>query len=214
MVNIEQMFVNAWTPVATLLVFLALAGWGMTIARCLRFRYLPDPGLSAAFGLAFSVVLGGILNRFGLISLTFGRVYLMLGVLLCLAAIFEHRQSFVAGIARMIRNPFLLVGILVIAYLVIIMLFEAGVSNFNPHDDYYGYLVFPLKMLQTGSLGADPFNMRQLITSLRGDSFLLTLMLGVLDLNRLHCLELGVGVLMGMTLVMGHILQRQSPAWM
>ena len=68
-------------------------------------------------------------------------------------------------------------------------------------------------MLQNGSMGADLFSMGRLL-ALGGHSFLLTLMLGVVDLNRLYSLELGVGLLMGMALVIGHARQRQIPARM
>ena len=51
--------------------------------------------------------------------------------------------------------------------------------NFNAHDDYHAYLVHPMKMIQSHTLGADPFNDRQMLSSFGGMSFLQTLIVSV-----------------------------------
>src|SRR5262249_32512327 len=68
--------------------------------------------------------------------------------------------------------------------------------NFNRHDDFHAYIVFPRKMIQTGELGRDPFSVRRMVASLGGQSFLHALVLAGLQEQNLHLMEPGIGLLL------------------
>ncbi|MEG4323681.1 MULTISPECIES: hypothetical protein, partial [unclassified Microcoleus] len=76
--------------------------------------------------------------------------------------------------------------------------------DFNTHDDYHAYFVFPHKMLQIGALGSDPFSERRLVSALGGQSFLHTFILSVLDERSLYLLDPGCALLVMIGLAIGY----------
>jgi hypothetical protein len=76
-------------------------------------------------------------------------------------------------------------------------------ASFNSHDDFHAYLVFPAKMLQTGSMGADPFSLRRVFFA-GGQSFLQTYFLTVLPVWSLNILDAGLGVIVVVGMLLGY----------
>ncbi|MFI4982504.1 MAG: hypothetical protein ACHQIO_19305, partial [Nevskiales bacterium] len=66
--------------------------------------------------------------------------------------------------------------------------------EFHGIDDYSAYLVFPEKLLTTGSLGFEPFSERRLQASLGGMYFLHALVLAGADLFFLHVIDPALGL--------------------
>jgi hypothetical protein len=70
-------------------------------------------------------------------------------------------------------------------------------GSFNIFDDFQAYIVYPLKMLQAGSMGADPFSARRTPThSLGGNAFLQTFVLAALPVLSLRILDVGLGTIL------------------
>jgi hypothetical protein len=210
--------VSYWLAFSWGLVILAsMVGWGAVVNRLLFPRYPVDWGQRAAWGLALSVIVGGVLNVLHWISRETVLAYLGLGLLSWLlnAAIsrsfqFKWLTSSTAGDEN---RRIVTIGILIVALLALIQ-YAASVSgvqhggsvsptNFNRDDDFQAYFVFPEKMLQTGSMGPDPFSGRRLQSSLGGQSFLDTFVLCILSVQNLHVLDSGLGLLIILGLLWG-----------
>jgi hypothetical protein len=218
-----------------IVVLLSLTGWGGALSRLLFPKENTDWGQRAAWGLAASVVVGGVLNLMSWISRTTVLVYLGLGIVAWLGWIIGTlvRQP---GWLKSSPQPFAgartrkavwLGGMLAVVLLALIQYAgsvsvtrtdypssPAGPVRFNQADDFEAYFVFPEKMLQLGSIGRDPFCTRQLESSLGGQSFLDTFVLSVLSAQHLHLLDPGLGLLLIIGLLWGNFKQRGiSPAW-
>src|SRR5262245_19330753 len=64
------------------LTYLSCIGWGLLISKAVALRIKPDIGLTAAWGTAFSAVLGGALSVLGDVRPSVVRVYVISGALL------------------------------------------------------------------------------------------------------------------------------------
>ena len=187
---------------------LALVGWGRLLARVLLPGGHADWALAGAFGLAAAVTVGGVLNLAGAISRPL--------LLLVLAAGFAHfvfdawprrsdtsvnAQLWLAELGADRVRAGLLIACAVLLGLQLIGSVHGAVNtvsayrDFDLHDDYQAYLVFPTRMLQQGGLGVEPFDARRMIC-LGGQPFLQTLVLAVLPLRALHLLDGGVALLL------------------
>ncbi|MEI7497651.1 MAG: hypothetical protein WCK11_00005 [Candidatus Falkowbacteria bacterium] len=80
-------------------------------------------------------------------------------------------------------------------------------SPANEQDDYPAYFVFPGQMLETGSMGNNPFSDRRLTGALGGQSFLDTFVLSVLPYDYLNLSDRGVGWLI-LILVMWELFRK------
>lgn len=199
-------------------ILLSLIGWGGAL-RWAFFRHEQlDWGLKAAWGMAFSVCLGGVLNLVGAISRGLVLCFLGLGLASFVADCLRRRKQRLPSASR---SPWT-TAVLAAALLLAVFRYAAAVSNpqqerrvspavFNIHDDFQGYFVFPVKMLETGSMGADPFNERRLTASLGGQSFLHALVLSVLSPQNLHLLDPGVALLVAVGLLLGLFRQFGTP---
>ena len=187
------------------------AGYGAGISRLLR-RGPCDDGLAIAWGLSFLVVLGGALNLARLIS-----AGLLVGLVLGGVALWVA----LGGVNRLVRGARKLCGLdsLVLAVLLLgyvnWLYFRipaepdpkigpssrvekpgSGLPSHLLHDlDDPAYTLFPVRMLQTGSLGIDPFNDRLTSSSLGGSSFLQALVLAVLPFEYIHVADPGLAYL-------------------
>lgn len=190
------------------LLALSLLGWGHAL-KTLTLGQRPFPvGAELGLGLAGAVVLGGGLNAAGVASRVPLATFVAAGALLGLRRVMPLFRW--VGIAlgppatpgtRRLRGTYLvlLATILVVVALATVRAgAEPGISSvarFNPHDDFHAYLVFPERMLQTGEIGADPFNDRRLTTGLGGQSALLAMARVFMPFESLHLIEPGLGVL-------------------
>ena len=219
-----------------ILTLLSLAGWGGILNRLLLPKEAAAWSERAAWGLAWSIVVGGVLNLFSLISRAAVLAYLGAGIAAWIAG-FLHRQ-----IVSRSRAPeksscafrsggdfkALAAGGLLLAGLFALVLYAASVSvartdapldpaaavRFNAADDFQAYFVFPEKMLQTGSMGRDPFSARRAETSLGGQSFLDTFVLGVLSARHLRLLDPGLSLLIVLGLAWEMCSKKGvSPGW-
>jgi hypothetical protein len=192
-----------------LVMLISLAGWGWALLRILGGRSASDPGIFLPLGLSWSIAVGGVLDWAGAVCPRNDVAFLTIGILLAGIALWSLRGA--ASLRwRAVRDAFATIGWLgktvIVLLLALSCLAYAGsvyAVTFNPHDDLHGYFVFPLKMLQTGSLGPDPFSERRLVSSLGGQSFLHTFVLSALPIESLHLIDSGLCFLMMLAMVAG-----------
>ena len=212
-------------------ILVAWIGWGRLLNRILFPKARTDWGQSAAWGLALSVVVGGILNVLSYISRTRVLVYLGAGVAIWLLDLLTRRTAEVRSTFPQLSDlrsskVLLMVGGLVVLLALIQYAGSVSVSRydspssavgpirFNQADDFQAYFVFPEKMMQLGSISSDPFCARQIESSLGGQSFLDALVLSVLSVQNLHILDPGLGLLLINGLLWGNFKETgTSLAW-
>ncbi|WP_293330370.1 hypothetical protein [Microcoleus sp. CAWBG58] len=199
-------------------LLLSLIGWGKVLNHILFPNQRIDWGQRSAWGLAFSVLIGGILNATWTISQTTILFFLGLGLIYCLIDLVNHRQLIINNILHVFQecrqDKVILAGIAIVSLLILIQ--YAGwlytgrhnfanmvyADGFNTSDDYHGYLVFPHKMLQLGSMGSDPFSERRIV-SLGGQSFLQALILSGLSDTNLNLIDPALPLIITVGLILG-----------
>jgi hypothetical protein len=182
-----------------LLVLASFVALGRLLARLVGVNCQREIWLPAGWGMAGMTVLGGWLNLLGvaragvLVALVVGTI--VVGVLVDAKALLRFArpdespdQASAAGSPE--RGGWvwiaLLAGFIGFKYFV-----SVGVS-FNRNDDRMAYLYLVARLLETGSLGLDPFSNRQLF-SLNGQSFLLALLCSGASFQLSHLLDPGIG---------------------
>ncbi len=208
--GVQLLKVGTSAGLVSFLMWISFAGWGWLVARMFPRTCGMGPGLCGAIGMAFTIVAGGVLSLRGDVSVFCLRGYLIVGIVAFLVFVLlqrtELKYQFDAALGACKRDSLLLLLIVIAVGFLFMQFAAAGCQPFNSHDDYHGYLVQPVKMLQTGSLGLDPFNVRGM-ASLGGQSFLLAATLAVAPLTELHVLGMGVAWLVLLGLLLEHGLE-------
>jgi hypothetical protein len=181
------------------------AGWGAAIHRLLLRGVVADRAMQAGWGLAFTLVVGGLLNLTGQITPRAIQLFVATGFALLLWDSSRdrgrHRSKSRLSFPRLARRPLFAAAVGALG-LGLALLYAASIcsTRFNDHDDLQAYFVFPAKMIQTGSLGPDPFSERRML-SLGGMSFLHALVLSVADSKYLRIVDPGVPFLLSAALL-------------
>ena len=149
-------------------------GWGLITVNLTYGNIKYHWSFLAALGLACWSFLGGILNLSGLAYA--GSLYIVLAIGICstFIALTRYRtKSFALALPKFTFDIIIYILsvliILGISIFLIATLMPANVFNFG--DDFTMYLARPFQMLQTGSLGGNPFDTTG-IESLGTQSFL------------------------------------------
>ena len=200
-----------------LLLLGSWAGWGAAIHRVLFRRIPANRALHAGWGLAFTLVVGGVLNLMRAVTPTAIYAFSAAGLSFLLADNLRRRRrlrEWVRGLALRTWRDWLLAAATAVLCGLLIVLYGASVRTtvFNFHDDLQGYFVFPTKMIQTGSLGPDPFSERRIL-SLGGMSFLHACILSVADLRCLGIIDAGIGLLLCAALLWAIARDARTNAW-
>jgi hypothetical protein len=190
-------------------VLCAMVGWGFLVAHgVLGLRGSNDWSRTATAGFAFSACLGGVFDLIGVISR-----WLIIGFLAVGGIAFVYRFVRYATPANATADPKLgswpltvpVLGVagallaLRVAGAVIVLQPSIGMQpgSFNTFDDFQAYIVYPQKMLDTGSMGSDPFSLRRTPThALGGNAFLQTFVLAALPVQSLRLLDVGLGTIL------------------
>jgi hypothetical protein len=85
-------------------LLLSLIGWGKVLNHILFPNQRIDWGQRAAWGLAFSILIGGILNATSTISQTTILIFLALGLVYCLVDLVNHRQSIASNLLQLFEE--------------------------------------------------------------------------------------------------------------
>lgn len=171
-------------------------------------------GIRASFGLALSATVGGFLNFAKAISINSIGIFIFSGLLLFALFCFRERRGFIPFIkntAEFVKKNKLFSAAVVLVCAIILSRYACAVSFFSFHafDDDHAYMSFPAKMLQTGSLGNDPFSERRVESSLGGKYFLDAIILAPAAFKNLHLADNGLGYLVLILLLVGFLKERK-----
>lgn len=191
------------------LIFISFLGYGEILRRRLNLREFDDIGwgLKAAWGMSIVLAIGGVLMALRIAiaqNLTF--VVLFGAALACYYA----AQSITTSPASKAKNKnakavsppatfsfsafhfsnVILYGLAALAFATSI----AWPLQVDPNDDWIAYLMYPEKILQTGTL-IDPFSLRR-IAALGGQSLLQAVVMIVGEPENGHILDRGFGAIM------------------
>ena len=183
-----------------LVILVAVGGWGWCLLRWLDEANADEPAIFLPLGFSLSIAVGGVFNLVGLVSSGIDIAFLSIGLLLATSRLWFRKGALLSqlGVLRGVfaspTRPLLwkLCVVLLVGLACLVYVGSVYSVAFSPHDDVQGYFLFPLKMLQTGSLGLDPFSERRLIASLGGQYFLHTFVLSVLPVESLHLIDSGI----------------------
>ncbi len=187
----------AWS----LVILLSFIGLGQILARLLVPELRVDPFLAAGWGLAGMIAIGGLLNIAGIAKapVLVGLVLAVIGVNLLWRL---YQKPITSEIARQERSKGTSHASAPPGRWDVIWLFALGLAvtikfvsvlgyTGNYGDDKPAYLAQATRLIQTGSIGVDPFNDRQLL-SLNGQSFLLGLFLSIAAIKYVFLLDPGI----------------------
>jgi hypothetical protein len=183
-----------------LLVFQSFAALGRFMAHALKSDRKREVALPAGWGMAGMTVLGGWLNLLGL-----AKPVVLIPLVLCVVVVdlwrdwrsalgLGHTESSLSPDSLRKRSREL-VWVLPLAFIVGIKYVASLGTAFNTPDDQPAYLLQLSRMLQTGSIGVDPFSVRQFM-SLNGQTFLLGLLCSVAPPSYIFLLDPGICWLM------------------
>lgn len=201
---ISYIFAFSWG----ITILLAFIGWGAILKNVLFPETSLDWGQKAAWGVSFSIFVGGILNLIWLISPLTILIYLGIGLFYWGFEFYHNKNNHLFTLSQHIRDcrqqPLILLAtILGILFLLIQYGGWVATDQFHRVDDYFGYFVFPKKMIEIGSMGPDPFSGRRLGASLGGQPFLQSLVLSVLEDKNLRLIDPGIATLIMVGLIFG-----------
>ena len=190
-------------------ILCAMVGWGFLVSHgVLRLQSVNDWSRMAAAGFAFGACIGGAFDLLGLISKWLIIAFLTLGGIAFVYRLVRFAKPAHATARPKFHSWLLTVPVLAVAGTLLIVRVAGAVivlqpsvgmqlGSFNTFDDFQAYIVYPLKMLETGSMGADPFSVRRTAThALGGNTFLQTFVLAALPVQSLKLLDAGLGTML------------------
>lgn len=197
-----------------IMVLFSFIGFGRCLSLILAPKKIFDLGVWAALGLVFNVIVGGFLNLAGVISLSSVRILVFVGIALFLFFLIKNCLKWPTIFRRTIdfvkTNKAFVLAVFFVSFIILVRYcFAVAFFSFHGADDQHGYLAFPAKMLQTGSLGNDPFSERRIESSLGGQYFLHTIILAQTSFKNLHTTDSGLGFLIFVLLVVGFLIEKK-----
>jgi hypothetical protein len=180
-------------------LLVAFGGYGKVLCRLLRLRRCDD-GLEIAWGLAFLIVAGGVLNLAWVISprVIVGIVLVGVGAWFAIGGLRRLRK----GVRNLSLWDVATIGALLLGYINWLCFNQPrpgpdakpGQYAIFLSDDS-AYTVAPVQMLQTGGTAVDPFADRLTSSGLGGESFLQALVLAVFPVEYIHLADPGLAFL-------------------
>lgn len=200
---------NVLSAFEVLLFMASLYGWGSLTGRWFNERPPAGWAFPAALGIAVLIFVGGVLNAAKIAKPMVLLPLLLAGLGLAIFFIFCSCRDFLKDrpetgqlkgkfSGTTAGSLFYLALILLVFFFLITVLMPARTFNFQ--DDFKIYLMWPLRMLQTGTLGGNPFDHIG-VSSLGGQSFMQGMFLAygkISDVNAFDaivCLILVLGLL-------------------
>ena len=188
-------------------ILISWAGQGTLINYLLFPQVIQDIWLRTGWGLCLTLLIGGILNITGMISPAAIFIMIGVGVFIFFAYMYSLKGKFWTNIKEFSRDgkkKYLFILLLIVNGSLLLIIYLGSISNihFNWGEDFHGYFVIPKKMLQTGSLGPDPFSVQRILM-LGGMSFLHSNILSLGDFKNLDMIDVGLGTILTIGLLYG-----------
>ena len=198
-----------------LFILTSFLGWGSLLARILFPKKIIDWGQLTAWGVALTILIGGILNVFMVVSKPVVIIYLSLGIVHLFTLEFPAIKNAVLSLPVNLfsfwkSDKVAFLGVFVIICILLFYCYAALWHNLT-FDDNEAYAMFPKKMLEQGGLGYEPFCERRMF-ALGGQSFLHVLVLSVLGLYSLHSIDRGIAYVLAIALLWGLSRKLKVPA--
>ncbi|WP_394833827.1 hypothetical protein LVJ94_45710 [Pendulispora rubella] len=194
-----------------LLIALSFAGWGAALDRLVVRGRSADWGLRAAWGMALSIVAGGLLALLSLVSrgvlvgwVGIGLVCFMVDLTKHGARIPVHPRSM--GRWLKYRSAYAVALLPIWGLLAIQYCMSPVHASFNLNDDNVSYFALARTLIDGGSL-VDPFSLRRL-SAYGGQSYLHAFVLAVGDEQGLHLIDMGLAPILLAGLVLGYARER------
>jgi hypothetical protein len=196
-------------------LLISFLGWGSVVGQLLSPNRQVGWGERAAWGMAALVVIGGALSLVSWASKPVLLVLVGLGAAAWVRDVIRSPSRLFDGpraiATRARRDPLAGAGMFAVVGVVLVLFLGTASSrggrgnvtatNFNPHDDFQAYFVFAEKVVQTGSIGVDPFSERRLASSLGGQTVLDAFVLAGIPIQHLHLLDPTLGVVIALAIV-------------
>lgn len=190
-----------------ILLLASFGGWGQALRRLLDKPAADegpiDWGDAIVLGLSWFLALGGFLNLLGILGWMTVGLLVGTGLLLFLLALARKPARAIFDWPRTRLDAFTLLACL-IAYGTWVCLPHDPMGEpsvrfrytLNPWDDLRGgYVSYPIRMLEQGSIGDDPFNARRSESALGGLSVLQGAALLFLPPTYIHIVDPGLAIL-------------------
>lgn len=184
----------------SVLLLLSIAGFGSLLLRLSGVRRAPL-ATTATVGFGVALLLGGLLNLRGLITVPVLYGFLALGLLAGAIGWLQRGATEPnSGESTPAATPrtWLTTALLIVFALMFALRLGASVHTpyYQVSDDYNFYLASPVKMLETHHFAADPFSERRIMSSLGGNNFLEVLVLSALPVEDVQMADRAVGLLL------------------
>jgi len=190
-----------------LLFMASFYGWGSLINRWSGNHKPSCWAYQSTLGISILITIGGILNAFNIANskVLFALFLIGLGI-----TVLYITRFFLTGTRRasggLSTEPvwnkaanLMYSGLIILVFFFLVMALMPA-RSFNLHDDFHAYLMWPIRMLQTGSLGGNPFDHLG-VSSLGSQSFMQGIfmtfgnMASVNVFDAIICLVLIMGIL-------------------
>ncbi len=198
-------------------LLLSFVGWGAVVCRCATRGRMLSWAHRAVIGMSLLICLGGMLNYLAIISAPLLIGLVGAGVIACLWDAWLQRTAFRhatrRGAAVLASKPLIAaLWVVVLGLAAVQYVGSAWSDDFNTVDDHHAYLVFPQRMLQTGSMEPAPFSERRIVSSLGGQSWLHAMVLAAGREENYYIIDPGLTVLMLIGLLASMVTRRGGPA--
>lgn len=212
----HSLFAPIYSIFILLIALFSFHGYGQIFTNLLTPKFSKNSGLCTIFGVAFFLNLSGFIELFQIGSPGLMSGFIFFGVLIQIAT---------GGISRVIycsRNVMLalkslskikLFSIFIVGILFLITFIDLVNIPFNFHDDYEGYFVFAMRVLQEGYQGGDPFNVRGIEQGFGAGNYLNALFLNLIPLGNIRFAEAGSGFVLLVILAIGHLKTYSNNFW-
>ena len=224
--------VNFFVSFLFIIVFsVSVHGWGNLVSRICYRDNKTRVAYNCTLGIAVLVIVGGFLNIFQIAYPIALHLLLYGGVILTVIPLARHFQSSFKGDnpvrirgdrkARLNKSSQSAPGILsmnnflfavtILVPFIFLVYNLMPTTSFNAHDDFQVYFVRPFRMLQTGTVGGDPFDLLGL-DSLGSLSFIQAFTLLWLDARHLNGFDAVICFLLciGLIIEVGKELKAQT----
>ena len=171
-----------------IIFFISTCGWGRVIAQLACGRSYQQWAFMSALGLASLIFLGGMLNFIGIAYSAILSAIFFAGIIFGFFELFQSSFSY-SSIFRDMQSKtkfdkycYILSMALICVTFVFLVATLMPTNAFNIYDDFHTYLMRPFRMLQTGTMGGNNFDILG-IDSLGGQSFLQAFFLAILPIQ-------------------------------